>query len=80
MIFSAFQRLLESLIEPMLMTALSVALVPYTTMYIILSGNSHTIFSPSDFSEAFFAKVWVILDPIRVVHHSLIMIEMNRND
>ncbi|KAJ4155191.1 hypothetical protein LMH87_000448 [Akanthomyces muscarius] len=64
MVFESFQTHLESLIEPWLMIALSVALIPYTTIQLILSGSSHTIFSPSDFSDALFARVWVIVGPI----------------
>lgn len=64
MTLASFQRLLESLVEPWLTIALSVALIPYTTIHLILSGNAHTIFSASDFSNALFARVWVIIGPI----------------
>ena len=64
MILASFIKLLESLIEPWLMISLSVALIPYTTIHLILSGHFRTLFSPSDFSDALFARVWVIAGPI----------------
>ncbi|KAK2603670.1 hypothetical protein QQS21_004143 [Conoideocrella luteorostrata] len=63
MSFAYLQLAVVTVLQPWLMIGLSAALVPYTIVRVILSGNFQPLFSPSDFSEELFSNVWVILGP-----------------